>query len=748
MRGLRIIKFILLNVFVFIFVLEASDIYESQDGWRMSPRGEYRFLTIMVNVIYPDSDKTGENLDPRPEANGIWDPATKEGINNQSIPTYLKDFLDVEYDPDNVNGVMTRLYHESSFGELVILGDFIVVNINKSRITPNDVKEEFHISNARNYIIDFINNNGGLNNALYGYDRIADYDSNGDGNIDMIQFLWRNTNSKFGGVGSGTGHAGVYRYEIKENNILKEQRSNFTNQGVGNRYGPLNPNGIVVHEISHQFFGGNTFHTSGGNHYRRGRINTFFGTEGGYGLMGNYHSGLVSCNGYERWRMNWTSEKYNPEGYPIQANKKPSDISRDDGEKTFILRDFVTTGDAVRIKLPYVDEGASNQYLWLENHQIGRNEKLDYLHYSIRHNGETWHDCRHMGAPGIYSYIQVGKDVLKGKRSEVYPTNETDNLRIVSAEGNWDFKKMDDERVRCVASGYLYTAKRYLPNPLSGYQDQTTHFYPSNPNQIKLSGDDGHLLNIKYDSDGKTLINNSLPYLGDELDAFTGDAVIGIGTNPAPVNLTTYYVTQEGGNFKIAEENTNTSHVYLTGLNIKMKEKQDGTFEVNVNWDGYDINNDVRWAGNIVLKENLILKEGNTLKIDQSLTPNQIYRNEISNLFAKPSVLSCKENSRFIVEDNAEVELKNKSTLHLEEGSYFDIGKNSELTVNKGDTLKIDELAQLVIRENGIINIERGGVLCLSENAIILPESGQKNFNLRRGYIIPENCIHPFQVIK
>ena len=161
MRGLRIIKFILLNVFVFIFVLEASDIYESQDGWRMSPRGEYRFLTIMVNVIYPDSDKTGENLDPRPEANGIWDPATKEGINNQSIPTYLKDFLDVEYDPDNVNGVMTRLYHESSFGELVILGDFIVVNINKSRITPNDVKEEFHISNARNYIIDFINNNGG-----------------------------------------------------------------------------------------------------------------------------------------------------------------------------------------------------------------------------------------------------------------------------------------------------------------------------------------------------------------------------------------------------------------------------------------------------------------------------------------------------------------------------------------------------------------------------------------------------------
>ena len=43
------------------------------------------------------------------------------------------------------------------------------------------------------------------------------------------------------------------------------------------------------------------------------------------------------------------------------------------GEKTFTLRDFVTYGDVIRIKLPYKDsEFASNQYIWLENHQSGK----------------------------------------------------------------------------------------------------------------------------------------------------------------------------------------------------------------------------------------------------------------------------------------------------------------------------------------------------------------------------------------
>jgi len=34
-------------------------------------------------------------------------------------------------------------------------------------------------------------------------------------------------------------------------------------------------------------------------------------------------------------------------------------------DNEFILRDFATWGDAVRIKLPHIAQGVKNQYLWI-----------------------------------------------------------------------------------------------------------------------------------------------------------------------------------------------------------------------------------------------------------------------------------------------------------------------------------------------------------------------------------------------
>ena len=125
--------------------------------------------------------------------------------------------------------------------------------------------------------------------------------------------------------------------------------------------------------------------------------------------MGGAGSTLVSCNGYERWRMHW---KHSQSIDFIAARNVDntqsviSDISIEDGNQTFLLRDFVTYGDAVRIKLPYKDSvTSSNQYIWLENHQVGSNGKLDFLQYS---NTEV---CRQQGAAGIYAYYQIGRDV-------------------------------------------------------------------------------------------------------------------------------------------------------------------------------------------------------------------------------------------------------------------------------------------------------------------------------------------------
>jgi hypothetical protein len=741
---------------------------QSRDGWyhqkhssSIKPTGTNRILNIFVNIIYDDTP----NLDPAKDDLGTyWPNATIQGINNESIPTYLSDFMDINYSPGQLNGMITKLFHESSFGRLVLLGDFMIVNINQSYIKPNSPGANFSQSELIDKVFTLINSSIGLS-TIYGHNSLADYDSDSNNKIDIVQFLVRNVRNdsiaNFGGVNFGAGNILPNRpYSLKVHGQITLQHSVFSYQGIGTGISQtLNPTGIITHELSHALLGGNNFHTSGGNHYTGGGTNTFFGTEGGYGLMGASNSGLVSCNGYERWRMNWTHQDpaINPTGNPIQARHLtsstgiPSDIKKEDGPKSFILRDFVTYGDVVRIQLPYKDGGASNQYIWLENHQIGRNGKLDFLHYSLFSNGEVWYPCRPMGTPGIYSYIQVGKDLRDGPEIVVYPTNETDNLRIISAEGNWDYTKLNDENPMCIRWGLSRTEKRDTPNPLTGYQDQTEHFFPSNSNQLILlggkNGNQGHV-NIKYNSENQEFTNR-MPYLGDHLDAFTGIRKMGIGTNPTPVNLVTHYVTQshDSGIFTKQDNHRDNNHVYLSGLKIVMTERPDHTFRVDVSWDDYDVTENVRWAGNIVLKEQVILKAGKTITLDQSLTPNQINRDPVSNLFAKPTVFRCEENSKFILEQDSELKLINKSTLVLKSGSRLEIGHNAVLSIRAGDTLKIEPCAKLVIKGNGLLSVANGGVLCISPGAVVATDRGMPNLLLNVGMVIPAGYIHPNQIV-
>lgn len=156
--------------------------------------------------------------------------------------------------------------------------------------------------------------------------------------------------------------------------------------------------------------------------------------QGGYGLMGAAGAGLVSCNGYERWRMHW---KHSSAPYYISARSflntgfVNSDIAKEDGNQWFTLRDFVTYGDAIRIKLPYKDSTITpNQYIWVEFHNVGNNDKLDFLQFT---NTDT---CLHQGASGIYAYYQIGRDLLESTdRDSVWDIINRDNLRIISNEG-------------------------------------------------------------------------------------------------------------------------------------------------------------------------------------------------------------------------------------------------------------------------------------------------------------------------
>ncbi|MDO9153230.1 MAG: hypothetical protein Q7U47_05905 [Paludibacter sp.] len=418
-----------------------SDTLKSKNGAIFPTKGTFRALTIAVNIIY---DQT-PGYNPAPNTNDAWGYTTTEGINNNP-PNYLLNFFDVN-NTTPYSGCVTRFYAESSFNQLIMLSDFMVVNIKQSRITPNNFGGTFSYNGLMDSVISFINLYGGLN-TLYNHDSINDYDfctlsnkglvkpSSADNKIDIINFILRNTTINYGGIVYGQG----YSY-IGPNKLLKiggiyydyntdvNLHNTGTYQCVGSGDFTVWKKNIFTHEYAHFFLGGNEFHTSGGTSANDNNQNTFIGSQWGYGL---FNGGLTSCNGYERWRLGWHGSTNN--AYPIASNNENSDITKFTGEKTFTLRDFVTYGDAIRIKLPYKDsEFASNQYIWLENHQSGKNEKFDEPIYNL---ADT---CRNVAKAGIYSYYQVGKDIIESTdKSKVFPTTEKDNLRIISAEGNYN----------------------------------------------------------------------------------------------------------------------------------------------------------------------------------------------------------------------------------------------------------------------------------------------------------------------
>ena len=528
----------------------------------MASHGKHRFLNIFVNVIY-NLDSTinkVEDTDP-PHWPRITN-ASQAGINvSGTIPNYLLDFMDTSYVCGNTQGTITRLYGESSFDSLQLIGDFVVVNVLESRVIQDYAV--FNYINIAKTCIDMINDTPTGLHTLYGHDSIYHY-SNNNSRIQCYQIIIRNISSAYGGLGM---NSGMKKNVLQECSIKMGDRyypisGVGTVQNVGSDDISTNPTGIVPHEISHALFGGNNFHTSGGNH--RGSYETmpWMNIQGGYGLMGAAHSGLVGCNGYERWRMHWkhASSPYYISAHNISNNMYVnSDIKKEDGTKWFILRDFVTYGDAVRIKLPYKDSiHTPNQYIWLEFHNVGRNGKLDFLQYSNV-------TCLHHGIPGIYAYYQIGRDVLESEYDiEIWDTINRDNLRIISNEGYWDYTRHIMERDTSFdCTQWNWVPDYYTPdysNAFCGYNDQEKFIVPED-----YDTDLGSIFDDPDDIQERVMSNkiaqgdtvkHSLSFLGDSLDAFSSHRKINMGTNPSTCNAKTCYT------YNLSAKN----HLFLTRI--------------------------------------------------------------------------------------------------------------------------------------------------------------------------------------
>ena len=705
----------LLVLILAICPLLAAAQSHSWDGRDIPSKGKFRILNILINIIY---DVHPEKDPCRNEEVIRWPEATKEGVNSSAVPNFLLQFMDTSYIPGKNKGAITRLYGESSFDMLQLTADYMVINLRESRILNE--AESFTYNLIAEIAIDYVNATGGFR-TVYRHNNPKDYIWDNSKRFGYTQVLFRNISATYGGINGGGGFSGKNLWEatLKTKSGDYILGANGTMQCVGAGDFFSNPSSIIKHELSHSLFGGNSFHASGGNHRGSSELMPFLSVQKGYGLMGASESGLVSCNGYERWRMHWKhpdAPDYICARNTDNSGFLRSDISKEDGAQTFLLRDFVTYGDAVRIRLPYKgNDKASNQYIWLENHQVGYNGKLDYLQYA------DIYDCRPKGTAGIYAYYQVGRDVLEGREQDVWNPDERDNLRIISAEGyyNFNLRFTPDTvyRINCVNySNHNYVMVRKAANPFNGYSDQENMFFPEEgDNRL---GKSSELSMWRKVVNGRA--DDALPSLGDNLDAFSKHTKIGMATNPSTCNTRTYYNSMTAWGSDYRENPRNLRTTFLSGLSIEMIPQKDKNILVRIRWDDYDITDDANWTGNIALKEKAFLQPRRHLLLTQNLTPEQPYRDSVTGLFARPTLLTCEAGSEFVLQSHSTMELEKGSRVLLKTGSRFEIAEKALLKIGKDCVFEVEPGAQLIVHQNGKIKNISNGKLLLHKGVKIL----------------------------
>lgn len=708
-----------------------------RNGVSVPARDTVRVLMVFCEVDFNDGKCPNGIKDDY--LDGGW-PIDKNGVSQ--IPEGAHTYFDVEVKPDNHDGIVTGYYYEASFGEYVLLGDYLpeVVTIpcSQIRVGNNGLNQVLKVLDAKQSV------NGTLKSA-HGFE-LKDFDKwtptpqgepklkEPDGMIDLIYLIWRNnrfltSQNTFNNSGFGvTKTRGVAFQDMKGVNNVTSY-----NSAEGSGGGAIN---ITIAEHLHGIFGGNHWHSAGGRGYH-----TFLVPPGSYGLTGQQPASMQAVSGWDRWMMHWKlpHKKYVTSALDEYGNEVKTDsitIETHPDGGIFELRDFVTTGDALMIKLPHIDwkqkGDVKNQYLWVENRRLITRFD-EYISEACSDHGDGTYT---KGTPGLYMYLQVGKDLREGGR-EIYSASMEARNGLASpffpltAEGQYDFYYLYDNILEGIGAACSWNnanipidVSRSLPNPFTGYSDLYRSVDSNFDGQL-YSGD-------RYQTGlaekvGDTLIFNYHGE-GDWEDVFcdyTGRTRICLSTNPAPVPQYTYATNIEFRQFNVKDDGSLGSFenrtTWLNGLIVEIIEEnpETGNIKVRLAWDDYNIRNDVRWCGDVKLsphdfdrsKPSLLVWEKQEVWLDQGQTPTYHearFKDEKGNfVFADPTVFTALEGSYIHLEPKSKIVVDNGSTLVLKAGSKLVMGKKSRIILKNGGKL---------VKEDGAVIIRKGKSKIIDRN--------------------------------
>ncbi|MCX7697502.1 MAG: hypothetical protein N2Z72_07405 [Bacteroidales bacterium] len=645
--------------------------YGSRSGYYLPVHGRLRVLVVFVELKYP-SGKEPNSI----EFSESWQPG--------KLPIWSNELFD-PFPMQKPQGWVTSYFHEASFGEFEVLGDVweeegkpgipILLpsdgSIDPIKILEYIGKRSFrtkHLLSEDSFDLWFIERGGEIKRRRQSSDKLR---------LDHLMIIVRNSTYP----AHGAGYASTFG--LRGGNLEADSYSVFCTHGSM-------PLGILLHEFNHLLLGGNNMHCCGGNHAASGP-QYFLSFQAGWGMMGAANRILMTVNGWDRYKLGWKSpyKKF----YISCLNEKGEEICTDFTaleqfylDTTLILRDFITTGDVIRVRLPYLSSDEYPQWLWLENHQTTtfNGSRFDRFQYEDAY-------CIDKARPGIYAYIQVAhEDTLAPGAFRDF----ADFIRVVPASGFYDLIFEDT----LVQNNWCINNVKYYPfvrssknsNPFTGYSVHELVGFDENKDG-KLQEKEKRTLGIEK-LDGQ--YRNNLPYLGETSMAFVPGDVISISTNPALVNMLTYLNDDRSLNGGKKPDNR---IIYLHGIRIYIYDgdpNYPGSLRLRIVSHVPEVNYSTRWAApHIILPKqhvaspyDLIIRKKVRLVIDRSMTPTT------DTMFSKkywnpPTTLIFSSGTKILMEKGSKIILKNDSRLVIEKGVDIRREKRARIVTHSGGRL-------------------------------------------------------------
>lgn len=693
------IKIFLFSLSIFLTSLSFCQDKISSNGGIFTPNGDIRFLLIFAG-LESDINTENEGYDHTmwPQNNPSQGKATGKTFMVGYDQLFYSDYT--QFKPENKDRSISNFLfqmsrHHPEKPPLRVIADVFPERINIKGNTQNNdsvfaqIQKKYPSFNWAKYD----------QRTNYPYFSFDNRNTSPDHVLDYVIVIWR-AKGCYGYASVNSNFSFSSNYEGRSENYQVKSSCGFTVEKSMWHIPGLK--GLFLHEISHTLF--NCPHYFNAN----GVLGNYFYSTTGWGMQ-SYDKINTSANAWESWYLGWI------ELDPSKDIKAPVD-------RVLYLKDFVSKGDAIRIKIPFTD-----QNLWLEYHN--GSTPFD--------NREAWindglGDYTPMASKGLYAYIE---NITENRSEIISPLSlkYANGLKAIPASGNFDYLSRSEKMDLRVFENYSADFVQLEANPAGNHNGLSTirgnyasdSLYPNKIFTRNFTNNSRQNVRVCWRSQPH-ITGNEYYYLMRNNSEYTYEALgtkmafnkpgqkLGLGSNPMIIPLQKYNECQE-----------TLEPAVLSGLSVEILEVDsiNEQIKVRVRFDDVTIRTNHRYTGNLIIKRNsigandLVIDRYKTLIVDKSGTPDRMTKgNYKSGSFEFPDFTSY---SKITIDSSARVLLKRGAVLHIKEGSTLEIKGNAMIEMEDRAKIIIEKGSFLKTEKNIIYKVTRRSTLTYDQASLI-----------------------------